>query len=84
MSTEVCVKLPANGRNNFQHRWANNVGICAVLDVVCQRMQQLPTMLRPAVGIHIHVFLESSTGQVSLKAYLPVYNLSRPDKSTEL
>ena len=31
MSTEVCVKLPANGRNNFQHRWANNVGSCAVL-----------------------------------------------------
>ena len=31
MSTEVCVKLPANGRNNFQYRWANNVGSCAVL-----------------------------------------------------
>ena len=26
----------------------------SLLAVVCQRMQQLPTMLRPAVGIHIN------------------------------
>ena len=56
----------------------------SLLAVVCPRMQQLPTMLGPAVGIHIHVFLESSAGQVSLMAYLPVYNLGRPHKSTEL
>ena len=56
----------------------------SLLAVVCQRMQQLPTMLGPAAGIHIHVFLESSAGQASLMPYLSVYNLGRPDKSAEL
>ena len=69
------LRLRANGRNNSQHYWRNNVGSCCLhvgsgvqtdattpnivgatmlgvvaymLAVVCKRMQQLSTMLRPA------------------------------------
>ena len=45
------LKLSANGRNNSQHCRANIVGSCCarVGSRVCIRMQQLPTMLGPAV-----------------------------------
>ena len=41
-----------NGRNNCQHYWPNNVGSCVRVGsqpVVCKRLQQLSTMLGPAL-----------------------------------
>ena len=44
------LRLRANGRNNYQHYGANNVGSCCVrVGSGVQRMQQLPTSLGPAV-----------------------------------
>ena len=47
------VRLRANRRNNSQHCCANNFGSCCVRvgsgKTACKRMQQLPTMLGPAV-----------------------------------
>ena len=44
------VRQRANGRNNSQHCYANVLGFVAcVLAVVCKRMQQLPSILGPAV-----------------------------------
>ena len=45
-----CLKRRANGRNNSQRCWPENVGSCwIVLSVVCKWMQQLPTMLGRAM-----------------------------------
>ena len=50
ITVSVIFRLRANGRNNSQHCCDNNVrSFCSVLAVVCKRMQQLPTMLGPAV-----------------------------------
>ena len=44
------VKLRANGRNNSQHCWANNVGSCCIrVSSGVQTDAALPKMLPPAV-----------------------------------